>query len=144
MSIDRQNGAVVRSLTLDGVCQIFASNVRCNQMPIVVLHLPFVVDDILQFDSGTAVIMRARTADHNHISAICFIRILFVAENAETAGKQNNSFSLSLRLQNRRVHSLLFSRKMTYIFAKSASSFVAINFDESILVSRKYLNSFDK
>lgn len=82
-------------------------------------------------------IMRASTADHNHISTIRFERMLLVAALEYAAIKRNRFYNFPYRCEKART-------LKTYTFAKSASSFDAIIFDESITVSRKYLHSFDK
>lgn len=129
---------VQRTLTLNRVSQILTIDVRRNQMAIIVFHLPFVVDDIFQCDFRATMIMRASTADHNHVSAIRFVRMLLVAALEYAANKRNRFCEFPpFRLK-------IAQTLKTYTFAKSASSFDAIIFDESITVSRKYLHSFDK
>lgn len=73
------------SRTFDSIGQICAVDVRGKQMSIVILHLPFVIDNIFKFNFRTAVIVCASTADHRHILSVCIVRMLFVASHKNTA-----------------------------------------------------------
>lgn len=65
-------------LTFDGIRHIFATDVYGNQTAHIIFHLPFVIDNIFQFDFWTTVIMFSCATVNYYIVCICFVRMQFV------------------------------------------------------------------
>lgn len=77
-------------LTFDGIRHIFATDVYGNQTAHIIFHLPFVVDNIFQFDFRTAVIMFSCATINNYIVRICFVRMQFVTAFEHTVWNNDN------------------------------------------------------
>lgn len=63
-------------LTFNRIGDIFAVNVHSNQTPIVILHFPFVVNDIFQLNFGATALMGTIASRNNDICTFNFDCVL--------------------------------------------------------------------
>lgn len=80
--------------TFNGVRNVLPIYVHGNQTTRKISHLPFVIDNVLQFHLWAAVIMVTSTSDYRDICLVRFVTVLLVfgLENSEPQTFEYNIF----------------------------------------------------
>lgn len=131
----------VHTPTFDCIGNVFAADVQSYQTARIVLRLPFVVDNALQFDFRAAVVMFARAAVYDYIVRSRFIRMkLIVAFEYSTIVRSKINIKIKPKSENMLKHDNAIKIGLIRYTAKQTDEKFYLHFFEGYVLGRTHRN----